>query len=465
MSNHEFWNELGNLYFMNGAYDPAIHAYVRSIQMDDKFGRPYSNLAMAFVQTGKYAEAIKLYRRSIELLPSAKERAITWNRLGILYRHIKDYRSALDAYQQADILDLQQNEAEEGVSLESKLPLSVSMPCFDFNSILEEDNLTGEINAKLKVSETQGEIPWFDGRFVLLDPEKISQELEVDPQEIEIPVNEQSEWKLAYTEGAAIPKVSEVAEGEQNLQNEVLIHNFLPDGIAETETQSEQSKLVVDNSQTMESVKSRFENIIEFEVIQSSHPLPELSPAELSSIELDIAKYKAETINNPRNVSAWETLGDAYKSAGKYKDAIQAYKTAININSTKPAYYYRLGLMYAAERSEAEAVLAFEKVLELDPNHALAHASLGSHYLKKGMDELAQTHIKQALNTNFEEENEYNRACLEAICGNTDRALELLQIALQTKQTYINWAKNDPDLDSLHDDYRFKTLLSAYGTS
>ena len=120
--------------------------------------------------------------------------------------------------------------------------------------------------------------------------------------------------------------------------------------------------------------------------------------------------------------------------------------------------------MYAAERRESEAVLAFEKVLELDPNHALAHASLGSHYLKMGMDELAQTHIKQALNANFEEENEYNRACLEAICGNTDRALELLQMALQTKQTYINWAKNDPDLDSLHDDHRFQTLLSAYGT-
>ena len=147
------------------------------------------------------------------------------------------------------------------------------------------------------------------------------------------------------------------------------------------------------------------------------------------------------------------------------RDSIQAIKIAISNNSTKPSYYYRLGLMYAAERKESEAVQAFEKVLELNPKHALAHASLGSHYRKLGMNELAQTHIKQALSTNFDEENEYNRACLEAICGNTDRAIELLQIALQTKQTYINWAKNDPDLDSLHEDHRFKTLLSAYATN
>ena len=38
MSEHELWNELGNLYFMSGAYDQAIHAYQRSIQLDAGFG-------------------------------------------------------------------------------------------------------------------------------------------------------------------------------------------------------------------------------------------------------------------------------------------------------------------------------------------------------------------------------------------------------------------------------------------
>ena len=68
MSEHELWNELGNLYFLSGAYGQAANAYQRSIQLDTGFGRPYSNLALTYVQQGKFEEAIDLYRRSIELL-------------------------------------------------------------------------------------------------------------------------------------------------------------------------------------------------------------------------------------------------------------------------------------------------------------------------------------------------------------------------------------------------------------
>src|SRR5512140_1593260 len=105
MSEHELWNELGNLYFMSGAYNQAANAYQRSIQADTEFGRPYSNLALTYVQQGKYDEAIELYRRSIELLADNTEKAISLNRLGSVYRHLKDYSQAVVAFQEADELD------------------------------------------------------------------------------------------------------------------------------------------------------------------------------------------------------------------------------------------------------------------------------------------------------------------------------------------------------------------------
>lgn len=116
MSEHELWNELGNLYFISGAYKQASYAYNRSIQLEGRFGRPYSNLAFAYVQQGKYAEAVDLYRSSIELLKDDKEKAVSWFRLGDVYRRLKDYRDAILAYQQADLLDpsLSQDEAEVG---------------------------------------------------------------------------------------------------------------------------------------------------------------------------------------------------------------------------------------------------------------------------------------------------------------------------------------------------------------
>ena len=182
MNNHEVWNEIGNLYFMSGAYEPAIHAYVRSIQLNRKFGKSFSNLALAFVHSGKYTEAIKLYRHSIELLPDIKDKAITWNRLGILYRQIKDYKNALEAYQQADILDPHQNDVKNGVSADIKLPLTVSMPQIDLNSIFDKSvstneavkfSQTEEVNFKSNSAKTQVKMQWVDDDLVPLDIEKI----------------------------------------------------------------------------------------------------------------------------------------------------------------------------------------------------------------------------------------------------------------------------------------------------
>jgi hypothetical protein len=56
-------------------------------------------------------------------------------------------------------------------------------------------------------------------------------------------------------------------------------------------------------------------------------------------------------------------------------------------------------------------------------------------------------------------ENEYNRACFEAICGNADEALGLLKRALEKKQVSLRWVRQDPDIDFIHDDPRFTELV------
>jgi tetratricopeptide (TPR) repeat protein len=103
--NAHVWNELGNVYFNNSAYDDAIVAYSKAIELDRWFAWPYSNLALAYVQKGRLAEAILLYQRSIELFTSEKDKAVSWNRLGNVYRRLNDYDHAIAAYQRADELD------------------------------------------------------------------------------------------------------------------------------------------------------------------------------------------------------------------------------------------------------------------------------------------------------------------------------------------------------------------------
>ena len=91
--------------FNAGSYEDAISAYNRAIELDGWFAWPYSNLALAYVQKEKYGEAVLLYQRSIELFSSDKDKAITWNRLGNVYRRLNDYDNAIASYQRADELD------------------------------------------------------------------------------------------------------------------------------------------------------------------------------------------------------------------------------------------------------------------------------------------------------------------------------------------------------------------------
>lgn len=566
MSDHELWNELGNLYFLNGAYEPATRAYLRSIELESKCGRSYSNLAMAFAQIGKYNEAIKLYRHSIELLSDEKEKAVTWNRLGILYLQMKDYDNALDAYQQSDLLNTEQDaERNKGSAYNIGQPLSISTPGVEIDAIIgarhlprpisSTTNLAEEINAAFILAEEQCSISWFEGELPPPDPEMRFKSGETIHETL---TTDHSEWKFAYADEITSVETRPKAQGEtgldviedghpiispdlqvevgfddmqkeqartDNSQDELMDidlacdesanvgglqgmpmdvndarddakdivnpsyeaadFDISPKEIAEPPvemvdavgeiiekieegTPSLQSETSYDNSSITESVDVIAASETEpasTQYSQVDYPLMELSPAERELLELDITKYKCETENNPYNHTVWKKLGNAYKAAGMYKDAIPTFQTAISLNPQEPSYHYSLGLIFAAERREAEALLEFHKVLELDADYAEAHASLASHYRKMGLEELAQFHIEKALNAKLENESEYNRACLEAICGNYDRALELLEVALQSRQTYVNWIQNDPDLDVLRDDRRFHELISTYTAS
>lgn len=495
MSNHEYWNELGNLYFLNGAYQPAIHAYLKSIESDGRYGKPYGNLAMAFVKIGRYDEAIKLYRHSIELLTDENEKAITRNRLGMLYRQIMENDHPLET-RQADMNSSpelnEDGHMDAEAELDEEFPLMISQPDIDiaammsepdFGELVDDDEMLS-INARFELAE-ENEMALFENDLLQEVPEPYFQTNNSSLNETISSI--QSEWRLAYADETTSTEMAVQIEDEFKIEADVLEtfdmiipsdlqiiasdnHSIESSALEEIDqlASSEDEEVSYENSSAAPSMNTVTLSDNEAETSgysQVEYPLMELSESEKNSLEMDIAKYRYAAQNNPRNYSIWEMLGDAYKALGKYKDAILAFQTAISINSTKPSFYYRLGLIYGIEGREEEAVSAFQRVLELDPNYAQAHASLASHYLKKGLDELAQTHIDKALNTDFEDESEYNRACLEAICGHNDRALELLEVALQSKQTYINWAQIDPDLDSLRKDHRFHHLISTYASN
>src|SRR5512141_3009139 len=99
MSELEIWNELGNIYYNAGAFDEAIRAYHRAIELDRGCGQSFINSADIYIRKEFFAEAILMYQKGIELLKSPLDKAALWNRLGEVYLRQERYEEAWEACQ------------------------------------------------------------------------------------------------------------------------------------------------------------------------------------------------------------------------------------------------------------------------------------------------------------------------------------------------------------------------------
>ena len=122
--NAQVWIELGNLFFKAASYSDAMDAYTKAVRIDPASGWAYSNLAMSLVFQGKYKDAVPAYLKSIDLFSSEKDKAVSWNRLGNVYRRMNDYDNAKKAYQNAVKL------SDEKASLLTRTRFSLLGNCY-----------------------------------------------------------------------------------------------------------------------------------------------------------------------------------------------------------------------------------------------------------------------------------------------------------------------------------------------
>lgn len=177
-----------------------------------------------------------------------------------------------------------------------------------------------------------------------------------------------------------------------------------------------------------------------------------------SDLKESVAIYKRITHLAPTNDKAWDKLGNLYKDLRQYEEAQEAYEKAVSIAPTQLIYSYHLGLVYTAQKQYEQAVSTFQKVLELDSDYVLAHCAMAGCFRRLGLDEEAEEHITIA-RPHVKSESEYNQACFEAICGNTESAIKLLEIAIENEQTTLEWIRDDPDLDFIRDEPGFQELI------
>jgi tetratricopeptide (TPR) repeat protein len=103
--NAHLWNELGSIYLNTGAYDEAINAFQKAIELDRSYGWSYNNLAALYSRQGRYKDAIAFYKKGLQYLGETGDKALLWNRLGDTYRRLNQRNRAAAAYRKAMQLD------------------------------------------------------------------------------------------------------------------------------------------------------------------------------------------------------------------------------------------------------------------------------------------------------------------------------------------------------------------------
>jgi tetratricopeptide (TPR) repeat protein len=160
----------------------------------------------------------------------------------------------------------------------------------------------------------------------------------------------------------------------------------------------------------------------------------------------------------PDNAEAYLRRGSSYQDLGVLDRAITDYQEVIRLKPYDATAHYQLGAVHQANGELDKAIEYFTNTILITPNHVMARMSLFGLLQKLERESEAREHEKIA-HLLIQKEDEYNRACFEAICGNTDKALELLRVGLKKGQSSQEWTRRDPDFENLREDPGFKELV------
>ena len=153
-------------------------------------------------------------------------------------------------------------------------------------------------------------------------------------------------------------------------------------------------------------------------------------------------------------------MGILLKTLERYEEAEAAYRKAIEINPAYASAYNNLAILLRQNNRDEDAIRILENLVELQPDNGAHRSSLMAVLRNTGKKSEAkkQEEIARKL---IENDNEYNRACFEALCGNIEEALALLKIAFEKGESSKEWARQDPDFENIHNDPRFKELVDG----
>jgi serine/threonine protein kinase/Flp pilus assembly protein TadD len=153
--------------------------------------------------------------------------------------------------------------------------------------------------------------------------------------------------------------------------------------------------------------------------------------------------------------------GDLAKAAELYEEASRLNPDDYQVIAGLVCVYNGLGREQEAKASERRGLQVIERHTEIHPDDARAFYLGAGILARMGERDRSLDWARRALAIEPEESGIlYNVACVFAILGQSEEAIECLRKVAGFGAFYKDWAAKDPDFDSLRSDPRFQALIS-----
>ncbi len=434
MSELEIWNELGNIYYNSGAYDEAIRAYHKAIEMDHGNGQSFSNLGSIYVQKEFYTEAISMYLKGLELLESAAEKALLWNRLGDVYLRLDDYSQALSAYQTAVALD-PGNAALKIDLARVKQGSAVDLQTSD--TVSEMVSVPPFLPETFDVETAEADTVESDLVFPFLEKND-GESPTAEPSETDLVKSTNEECQVILSDED--PATVETSAVELESEPAQYITAEAVDDIEVEEISAEpQAEAGSDTEPAVEEIAAPIVEVNEITepIIVEKEPV---IVADETPLTLPAAKQPAPLILNmgePINsrARALLKLGLLDWCRGDYEGALQFLRTALKLAAVFCDSRFEAVCFTAIARVETdreripEAIQAYESAVSLDPENIFPWCSLGFLYSKADRYDEAVETFKKAIQRDPQDSLSWNGlADVYAKLGRNEDAISAYQL-------------------------------------
>jgi tetratricopeptide (TPR) repeat protein len=129
-----------------------------------------------------------------------------------------------------------------------------------------------------------------------------------------------------------------------------------------------------------------------------------MSQTQTSSLRRDAA-WLAGIVDNPHDVEQYLSAGHQFSQKKRFAEAEACYRKAIELNADSPIGHNNLGWVREMQHSHEEAIISYQKALQLDPHFRLARRNLAMLLVRMGRQHESVPLFHEEMRTDVEGAN------------------------------------------------------------